>query len=110
MYGKFAESIKKEIFFYYSYTLLYNGKKYYTNDILLGDYTTTKVLDGLIHQSVMNKQSFAQSMQDPLKVLGTNLQAEFITHIVFFGVHLENDYHILVACCYYDDEAKLTFS
>ncbi|WP_142337693.1 hypothetical protein [Bacillus sp. AFS059628] len=73
----------------------------------------------------MNKQAFAQQMQDPLKVLETNLQAESINHVVFFGVHPENDYHILssiyyyfysnqisspeVTYCYYGDEAKLTF-
>ncbi|PFC60784.1 hypothetical protein CN266_25495 [Bacillus cereus] len=124
LHGKFTESKEGDIF-YYSYALLENGEKYYTNDILLGDYTTTKVLDGFLHQLVMNKQAFAQQMQDPLKVLETNLQAESINHVVFFGVHPENDYHILssiyyyfysnqisspeVTYCYYGDEAKLNF-
>ncbi|HDR4695488.1 hypothetical protein ABR775_14595 [Bacillus cereus] len=124
LHGKFAESKEGDIF-YYSYALLDNGEKYYTNDILLGDYTTTKVLDGFMHQLVMNKQAFAQQMQDPLKVLETNLQAESINHVVFFGVHPENDYHILsslyyyfysnqisspeVTYCYYGEEAKLIF-
>ncbi|HDR7472472.1 TPA: hypothetical protein QCX46_005575, partial [Bacillus toyonensis] len=100
LHGKFTESKEGDIF-YYSYALLENGEKYYTNDILLGDYTTTKVLDGFLHQLVMNKQAFAQQMQDPLKVLETNLQAESINHVVFFGVHPENDYHILSSIYYY---------
>ncbi|PEF45177.1 hypothetical protein CON22_18010 [Bacillus cereus] len=124
LHGKFAGAKEGDIF-YYSYALLDNGKRYYTNDILLGDYTTTKVLDINLHKLVMNKQAFAQPMQDPIKVLENGLQAKSINHIVFFGVHPENDYHILssiyyyfysnqisspeITYCYYDNEAKLAF-
>ncbi|WP_341299355.1 hypothetical protein MHB44_12105 [Lysinibacillus sp. FSL H8-0500] len=124
LHGRFSE-IKEGDIFYYSYALSNNIKKYYTNDILLGDYTTTKVVDGFVHELVMNKQAFAQQMKDPGKILEENLKSEFINHIVFFGVHPENDYHILSSIYYYfhsnkiespkityffyDDDAKETF-
>lgn len=124
LHGKFAE-VKGGDIFYYSYALSDNKKKYYTNDILLGDYTTTKVVDSLVHETTMNKQAFAQQMKDPCKLLEENLKSEFINHVVFFGVHPENDYHILSSIYYYfysnkivspkityyffDDEAKEAF-
>lgn len=106
LHGDFS-NFKKGDIFYYSYAILYDGKKYYTNNILLGDYTTTKVLDGFIYQLVMNKQAFAQPMKDPLKLLENTLGENHINHIVFFGVNPENDYHILSGIYYYFYKNKI---
>lgn len=100
LHGQFS-TVKEGDLFYYSYALQKEDTVYYTNNILLGDYTSTKVLDNLMHQLVMKKQAFAQPIEDPLGILQKNLKLEEINEIIFFGVHPENDYHILSGIFYH---------
>lgn len=81
--------------YFQSYSMRYGDKQYYTNDIILGDYATTKVLDQFIHSLAMRDIAFEQPRVDPLKELTLKMNDSNINHIVFFGMHPENDYHIL---------------
>ncbi|MCU5600373.1 hypothetical protein [Bacillus wiedmannii] len=93
--------------YHQSYALKHGNDKYYTNDIILGDYTTTKVLDGALYSTVLKNQALTQPRVDTLDVLSFKMQKSDINHMVFFGVHPENDYHILSGLYYYLLNSKI---
>lgn len=100
LHGHFQNGIQG-FTYHQSYALKHGNDKYYTNDIILGDYTTTKVLDGIMHSLVLGKQALTQPRIDALDVLSYKMRCSEINHIVFFGVHPENDYHILSGLYHY---------
>ncbi|EXY07354.1 MULTISPECIES: hypothetical protein [Bacillus cereus group] len=87
--------------YHQSYALKHGNDMFYTNDIILGDYTTTKMLDGIMHSIVLGKQALTQPRVDALEILSYKMRCSEISHIVFFGVHPENDYHILSGLYYH---------
>lgn len=94
LHGNFQNK-KQNYTLFQSYSLKYNDENYFTNNIILGDYTTTKVLDGSIHSLVLKKHAYTEPRIEPLEEIKNKMDSSKLNHIVFFGVHPENDYHIL---------------
>lgn len=49
----------------------------------------------------MVKHAFTQSRVKTLDELSSKMQKSKLSHVVFFGVHPENDYHILSELYHY---------
>lgn len=113
LHGNFQDR-KQAFTLFQSYSIKYGNKEFFTNDIILGDYNTTKVLDAPIHTLVLKNHAFTQPRVEPLTELKNKMDISKLNHIVFFGMHPENDYHILSGI-YYNfldsriDSPSLTF-
>lgn len=99
LHGNFKNKVQGFTFFK-SYHIKYKDKDFYTNSIILGDYTTTKVIDSLISQVAFHTHPFTEPYEDALDKLQGKLTDSKINHIVFFGMNPENDYHILSGICF----------
>lgn len=125
LHGKFQDSFQGYTFFQ-SFSLNYEGKKYFTSNIILGSYITNKVLDGLIQPVAMKNHPFTYIPTNPSKILGDKIKNSNLDHFVFFGLNPENDYHILsgiyfnclqakidhiqLTFCYYDEKEVEAFT
>ncbi|AJH60164.1 hypothetical protein bcere0016_55470 [Bacillus cereus 95/8201] len=70
LHGHFQNNIQSFSYFQ-SYSIKYGDEKYYTNDIILGDYNTTKVLDQVMHSLVLKDHAYTQSRVEPLSELAS---------------------------------------
>lgn len=125
LHGKFQKSFQGYTFFQ-SFSLNYEGKQYFTSNIILGSYITNKVLDGLIQTVAMKNHPLTYIPTDPSKILGDKIKNSKLDHFVFFGLNPENDYHILsgiyfnclqenishvlLTFCYYDEKEVEAFT
>ncbi|WP_445487320.1 hypothetical protein [Niallia sp. 03133] len=108
LHGRFED--KKQGFTYFqSYALTYNDTEYYSNNIILGDYQTSKVLDHAIHSLVMKNFLFTEPAVETLKELQAKMNEFNLNHIVFFGMNPENDYHILSGIYYNFLQSKIQY-
>lgn len=93
LHGEF--STKNKLFYYYmNLKFPYNYRDYSTSNILLGNFTLSKMIERVIHKQVVSKQYKEVSLLDIEEYIKQSTISKNINHFVFFGVHPENDFHI----------------
>ncbi|MGG1685229.1 MULTISPECIES: hypothetical protein [Bacillales] len=119
LHGNFQE-YQQGYTYFQSYSIRYRNKQYFTNDIMLGDYQTTKVLNPAIQVLVMKNFINEMLPVKTLDMLKNKMTLSKVNHITIYGMHPENDYHILsgiyfnfltskiekptITFCYYDEK------